>query len=150
MNTLRTSTSRLLQSSSRSIVKNNAVSLSRAFSTSQISRENFGEADKDLFEKQVIKGKKLTVVDFHAEWCPPCKMLVISSFPAVISVLLAESLSHDRLDPVLSKVMNAEEEADYMKIDTDAQQEIATKYKVRFIIPSLTVSPVISRPCEAA
>lgn len=26
--------------------------------------------------------------------------------------------------------MNAEEEADYMKIDTDAEQEIAAKYKV--------------------
>lgn len=34
------------------------------------------------------------------------------------------------LDPVLSKVMTAEEEADYMKINTDNEQDIAAKYKV--------------------
>ncbi|KAK9897406.1 thioredoxin-like protein [Cystobasidium minutum MCA 4210] len=101
MNTLRTSTSRLVQSSSRRCLVN-SNNLSRAFSTSQISRENFGEADPELFEKQVVKGKKLTVVDFHAGW----------------------------LDPILARVMDAEQEADYMKIDTENQQELAAKYKV--------------------
>jgi thiol-disulfide isomerase/thioredoxin len=106
-----------------------APTLSRTFATSRAQFENFGEADKALFDEHVVKGKKLTVVDFHADvsmhtstlkcananptllvgqWCPPCKML----------------------DPVLSKVMNGEEEADYMKINTDVEQEIAAKYKV--------------------
>lgn len=33
------------------------------------------EVNDGNFEEQVLKADKVAVVDFSAEWCPPCKIL---------------------------------------------------------------------------
>jgi len=84
----------------------------RSFSTSCPAREVLGAADKALFNSHIVEGQKLTIVDFHAEWCPPCKLL----------------------GPILHKVMAAEaagpNEVDFATVDTDAETELAAKYKI--------------------
>lgn len=46
--------------------------------------------------------------------------------------------------------MNAEEEADYMKINTDTETEVAAKYKVSYQISSPSVSFSLLRFCTFA
>lgn len=48
--------------------------------------------------------KDLTLVDFYANWCGPCKML--------------------------SKVLGVLEDIDIIKVDTDKEEELAKEYKV--------------------
>ncbi|MDX1661778.1 MAG: thioredoxin [Gemmatimonadota bacterium] len=69
----------------------------------------------DTFEDEVEQADALTLVDFWAEWCGPCKMIA----PTIEE--LAEEYS-DRL-----KVA---------KLDVDENQRTAQKYAVRSI-PSL-------------
>lgn len=69
----------------------------------------------DTFENEVEQSDTLTLVDFWAEWCGPCKMIA----PTIEE--LAEHYS-DRL-----KVA---------KLDVDENQRTAQKYAVRSI-PSL-------------
>jgi len=66
------------------------------------------------FQKDVIEKSfdKPVLVDFWAEWCAPCRMI----------------------GPILEKL--AEENKDYwelVKVDTDKNQQVATKYGVRGI-----------------
>ncbi|GAA6000607.1 hypothetical protein JCM10207_004574 [Rhodosporidiobolus poonsookiae] len=80
----------------------------RSFATSTPAREHFLNASPEAFEAQAVKGSKVTVVDFYADWCGPCRFL----------------------SPVLEKVVNDESGADLMTIDTDAHTELAQKYKI--------------------
>lgn len=69
------------------------------------------------FETEVLKAEKLTLVDFWAEWCGPCKMIA----------------------PILNEI--ADEYAGKMKIckvDVDSNPETAAKFNVRGI-PTLLV-----------
>ena len=60
--------------------------------------------------------KLLLASSLLSQWCPPCKML----------------------DPILQKVLTeeieGENEIDYMKINTDNENELAAKYKVRTLL----------------
>ena len=58
----------------------------------------------------IIKGGILTLVDFHAEWCGPCKVLA----------------------PILKDTKSVlGEKVKIVKIDVDKNQELSNKYEVR-------------------
>lgn len=60
----------------------------------------------------IISSDKLTVVDFFATWCGPCKML----------------------SPVVSQVeseMNGE--VNFVKVDIDAYNELASQYRIQSV-----------------
>ncbi len=60
----------------------------------------------------IIKSKKPTLVDFYATWCGPCKMQ----------------------SPIIDQVKNTVgDEATILKIDVDANPELAQRYNVRSI-----------------
>lgn len=66
---------------------------------------------KRSFNK-IIDSEIPVLVDFHADWCGPCKML----------------------DPILKQVKDElGETVKIVKIDVDKNQRIAAKYKVRGI-----------------
>ena len=73
------------------------------------------EFNDSNFQTEVLASDKLTIVDFWAEWCGPCRMVG----PAV------EQLSQTMSDKI--KVA---------KLNVDENQEIAMRYGVRSI-PSL-------------
>ena len=58
--------------------------------------------------QEVTAGDGVVLVDFHADWCGPCKML----------------------EPVVATIA-AETEAMVAKVDVDAHQQLAAQYQVR-------------------
>ncbi|GAA5884861.1 hypothetical protein JCM6882_007129 [Rhodosporidiobolus microsporus] len=80
----------------------------RAFSTSIRRPQHFMNATPEQFDAQAIKGEKVTIVDFYADWCAPCKFLT----------------------PVLQRQVSEESGADLLTIDTDKHVELAQTYKV--------------------
>ena len=69
------------------------------------------------FEENVIKSDKLTVVDFFATWCGPCR----------------------KLGPILEEVeTEIGEKVNFRKIDTDNNIEAAQAYQVSGL-PTLLV-----------
>lgn len=62
--------------------------------------------------KEKINGPGLTVVDFYADWCGPCK----------------------QLGPILDEIANEQlVGVSIHKVDVDIEQEFATKYGIRSI-----------------
>jgi thioredoxin 1 len=59
---------------------------------------------------EIIKGETVTLVDFYADWCGPCKTL---------APILKEAKS------------NLGEKVKIVKIDVDKNQELSSKYQVR-------------------
>ena len=75
----------------------------------------FNVTDKVEFEEKVINSKKVVLVDFWAQWCPPCRMMAP----------ILETVAREK-DAVL----------DVVKVDTEASadnQALAMKYDVRGI-----------------
>lgn len=69
----------------------------------------------DFYE--IIKSDKPTLVDFFATWCGPCKMQA----------------------PILEQVKNqVGDAANIVKVDVDANRELAAKYNVQSI-PTLII-----------
>ena len=73
-------------------------------------------ATKDItdenFESEVLKGDKLTLVDFWAEWCGPCK----------------------QLGPILEEISNEmSDKVNFTKHNIDNHPNQPTKYGVRGI-----------------
>lgn len=70
----------------------------------------------ETFEKEVMQAEGKVLVDFLASWCGPCRML----------------------GPVIDQLGNELTDVKVCKIDVDANQELAGKYKVE-TIPTLVV-----------
>jgi thioredoxin 1 len=58
----------------------------------------------------------VTLVDFYASWCGPCKMLA----------------------PVLEKISNSRADFDIVKVNIDDNIELATKYEIE-VVPTMVV-----------
>ncbi|GLB49513.1 thioredoxin [Neptunitalea lumnitzerae] len=60
--------------------------------------------------KTLINQSKPVLIDFHAEWCGPCKMM----------------------PPILHKIKDKfGDQVSILKIDVDKNQELAAKYQIR-------------------
>jgi thioredoxin 1 len=64
------------------------------------------------FQDEVVKSTQPVVVDFYADWCGPCKMI--------------EPVIHKLSEEYQGKVK-------FVKIDTDANQEIAMQFGIMSI-----------------
>ncbi|MCX8074517.1 MAG: thioredoxin [Clostridia bacterium] len=74
--------------------------------------KNINESE---FEKEVIESKGLVVVDFFANWCPPCQLLM----------------------PVMEEIAK-EEKVTILKINLDTNSVVANEYSVSSI-PTLII-----------
>ncbi len=75
------------------------------------------EINLENFDNDVLQNSKLTVVDFFADWCGPCR----------------------KLGPIMEEVeQELGEKVDFMKINTDENIEAAKRYQVSGL-PTLLV-----------
>ncbi len=65
---------------------------------------------KDQFD-EAIKSETLTIVDFWAVWCGPCRVL----------------------KPLLHKIASEHPEIQLLTVDVDANQELAAEYDINSI-----------------
>lgn len=72
--------------------------------------------NKDNFSKEVLENKGMTVIDFWAPWCMPCKML----------------------SPIVDEVAEEMQDITIGKVNIDEQQELARQYGI-MSIPTLVV-----------
>ena len=75
--------------------------------TVELTAENFNST---------VTGDGLVLIDFWAEWCPPCRMF----------------------GPVFEKSSEKHPDAVFAKVDTEAQPEIATTFNITSI-PTLMI-----------
>jgi thioredoxin 1 len=67
------------------------------------------------FEREVLQSDKLTIVDFWAEWCGPCKMIA----------------------PLLDEIARElPEKVKIVKVNVDNEQQLAQKFGI-YNIPTL-------------
>ena len=75
------------------------------------------QIDTDNFETEVLNSDKITVVDFYADWCGPCR----------------------KLSPIVEEVeTELSEKVKFTKINTDENIESAKKYQISGL-PTLLV-----------
>jgi len=69
------------------------------------------EIKDDSFENEVLKSNKLTVVDFWAEWCGPCKMM----------------------GPVFEEASKELPEVKFVKVNVDVSPQTASSFGIMSI-----------------
>lgn len=75
------------------------------------------EINKDVFDLEVIENEGLTVVDFYADWCGPCR----------------------KLGPIMEEIeRELGEKVKFTKINTDDNIETAKEYQISGL-PTLLV-----------
>lgn len=70
----------------------------------------------ETFETEVLKSKEPVLIDFFADWCGPCKMLL----------------------PIVDEIAQESEDIKVVKINVDESPDIAMDYRV-MSIPTLIV-----------
>ncbi|MBW3667265.1 MAG: thioredoxin [Actinobacteria bacterium] len=70
---------------------------------------------KDTFD-ETVRDNETVIVDFWAEWCGPCRMFA----------------------PIFEEASEKYDDIVFAKVDTDAEQELATQFGIRSI-PTLMV-----------
>lgn len=63
---------------------------------------------------EIISGEDLTIIDFSASWCMPCRMLA----------------------PILEQVADKKPDVSFYNIDIDDSEDIAKRYRI-FSVPTL-------------
>ncbi len=76
----------------------------------------FTEVTESSFEQEVVKSTKTVLVDFYADWCAPCKMMV----------------------PVLEEIATERPDIKIVKINVDKEPLLAKDFRVGSI-PFLAV-----------
>ena len=71
---------------------------------------------KKNFEKEVLASEKPVLVDFNAEWCPPCQAL----------------------HPILEELAEERDDFKIVAVDVDEEEELASEFEVS-TIPCLLV-----------
>ena len=69
------------------------------------------EGTKENFTEKVLKNKKPVLVDFNAEWCPPCQAL----------------------HPILEELAEERDDFQIVTVDIDDNEELAEEYQVSSI-----------------
>ena len=67
--------------------------------------------NNESFEKEILNGNGMALVDFYADWCGPCKMLA----------------------PTIEEIANERTDLTVGKINVDETPELAVKYGVMSI-----------------
>ncbi|XP_078360627.1 thioredoxin, mitochondrial-like [Oculina patagonica] len=86
--------------------------------TTSFFRTPFEVKDSDDFQKRVLAATKPVLVDFHADWCTPCKALT------------------PKLDAIVGEKDGLLELA---KVDVDQNPDLAMQYEVRGIPTVLAI-----------
>lgn len=71
---------------------------------------------KDTFKQEVLDHKGVVFVDFHAEWCAPCKVT----------------------EPIVKTLSEEIPDVKFVAVDVDQNPDIASQYSV-FSIPTFLV-----------
>lgn len=71
---------------------------------------------KDNFKEQALNSGKVTLVDFYADWCGPCKMMA----------------------PVVAEIAAENSQFTVGKVNTDEQPELSGEYSI-YSIPTLII-----------
>ncbi|HRN71334.1 MAG TPA: thioredoxin [Candidatus Woesebacteria bacterium] len=74
------------------------------------------QANSNDFQKEVLEHKGIVLVDFYADWCGPCKAT----------------------EPIIEELSESMKDVKFVKVDVDANQELAGKYSV-FSIPTFLI-----------
>ena len=72
---------------------------------------------KENFEKEVLQSSQIVLLDFWAQWCPPCRMIA----------------------PILDKIGEEKNEIIIGKINVDEEQGLVQEFRVANI-PTLVVT----------
>ena len=101
-------------------VKSNVIIEANVESNISENNENSKSDVLDIelsnFETEVIKSEKKVLIDFYADWCGPCQ----------------------KLSPIVDKFAEEHSEIKVVRIDIDAQEDLADRYNIRSI-PTLVV-----------
>ncbi len=77
--------------------------------TTQTQHHNVVTLDADNFEQEVLQGDQVVLVDFGAEWCPPCKAIA----------------------PIIEEIATEYEGiATVVKVDLDENKSLAERYAI--------------------
>ncbi len=83
---------------------------------SEESKVDILKVTSENFEREVLQSEKTVLIDFYADWCGPCKML----------------------SPIVTEVAKENSDIKVVKIDVDAEQDLAIEYQI-MSIPTLVV-----------